>query len=301
MYAKYLACAGVAAAAMMLPAAAQADENDVLICSPASNPGALVTGTVDTITGAIVLPHRVFAETADVLAGVDDFRGDEGFFSVSDPGLLPPGYVPPPGNVDIRFDFRTLTISGQTANLWYWDPAAHPAVRFEPAAGGQRLSFRKSPTQFFTATVDGAAVDVAGFVIDRTSAGGALHKHLSIAVDDGDDDLGTPVRAGVYVAAYVLSHAGGASPLVIEVVNGGLGAAGESAVQQAVLFFERYLNPCVGDLNGNGAVDLGDLTTMLAHFGTATGALPGDGDLDGDGDVDLNDLAALLARFGAIC
>lgn len=59
--------------------------------------------------------------------------------------------------------------------------------------------------------------------------------------------------------------------------------------------------PCVGDLNGDGVIDLTDLATLLGHYGTPGGALPGDGDLDGDGDVDLGDLAALLARYGAAC
>jgi hypothetical protein len=55
----------------------------------------------------------------------------------------------------------------------------------------------------------------------------------------------------------------------------------------------------VGDLNGDGQVDLSDLGQLLAHYGTPSGALPEDGDLDGDGDVDLSDLGALLANYGA--
>jgi hypothetical protein len=55
----------------------------------------------------------------------------------------------------------------------------------------------------------------------------------------------------------------------------------------------------VGDLNGDGQVDLSDLAQLLAHYGTPSGALPEDGDLDGDGDVDLSDLAALLGHYGA--
>ncbi|MBI5866418.1 MAG: hypothetical protein HZB38_18260 [Planctomycetes bacterium] len=59
--------------------------------------------------------------------------------------------------------------------------------------------------------------------------------------------------------------------------------------------------PCPGDLNGDGVVDLADLTTLLSHFGTASGATAGDGDMDGDGDVDLADLTALLSQFGTTC
>jgi len=60
-----------------------------------------------------------------------------------------------------------------------------------------------------------------------------------------------------------------------------------------------WVTPMVpGDLDGNGAVDLSDLATLLAHYGLANGAAYGQGDIDGDGDVDLSDLAALLANYG---
>lgn len=57
---------------------------------------------------------------------------------------------------------------------------------------------------------------------------------------------------------------------------------------------------CVGDLNGDGVVDLTDLATLLTHFGSG-GALAADGDLDGDQDVDLTDLTQLLTAFGTTC
>ena len=59
--------------------------------------------------------------------------------------------------------------------------------------------------------------------------------------------------------------------------------------------------PCPGDLDGDGDVDLSDLAQLLAHYGTTSGAQYEDGDLDGDGDVDLSDLAALLANYGTAC
>ena len=58
---------------------------------------------------------------------------------------------------------------------------------------------------------------------------------------------------------------------------------------------------CIGDVNGDGVIDLADLATLLANFGATADATPADGDLDGDGDVDLADLAALLAVFGTTC
>jgi len=57
----------------------------------------------------------------------------------------------------------------------------------------------------------------------------------------------------------------------------------------------------IGDLDGDGDVDLADLAILLSHYGTTGGASYEDGDLDGDGDIDLTDLAMLLAVYGTTC
>ena len=59
--------------------------------------------------------------------------------------------------------------------------------------------------------------------------------------------------------------------------------------------------PCPGDLNGDRAVDLGDLSQLLSNYGVAGGATPAMGDLNGDGAVDLSDLAAILSLYGVVC
>lgn len=56
---------------------------------------------------------------------------------------------------------------------------------------------------------------------------------------------------------------------------------------------------CAGDLNGDLAVDVSDLSGLLANFGGAGGAAQGD--LTGDGRIAIEDLAILLANFGAGC
>lgn len=72
------------------------------------------------------------------------------------------------------------------------------------------------------------------------------------------------------------------------------GINGAKAPQLTIVLHETL----TGDLDGNGCVDIGDLATLLANFGTNSGATPEQGDTDGDGDVDLTDLAALLSNFG---
>jgi probable HAF family extracellular repeat protein len=51
---------------------------------------------------------------------------------------------------------------------------------------------------------------------------------------------------------------------------------------------------CPGELDGNGAVDAGDIAALLVQFGQAGGPA----DLDGSGTVDAGDVSALLTLFG---
>ena len=53
-----------------------------------------------------------------------------------------------------------------------------------------------------------------------------------------------------------------------------------------------------GDANGDGKVDVNDLTIVLSHFGQS-GQTWATGDFNGDGRVDVNDLTIVLSNFGA--
>ena len=54
-----------------------------------------------------------------------------------------------------------------------------------------------------------------------------------------------------------------------------------------------------GDANGDGRVDINDLTIVLSNFGK-TGCAWSQGSMDGDlaGRVDINDLTIVLSSFG---
>ncbi len=57
------------------------------------------------------------------------------------------------------------------------------------------------------------------------------------------------------------------------------------------------LTPAIpGDANGDGRVDINDLTIVLAHYGQ-TGQSWADGEFTGDGTVDINDLTIVLAHY----
>lgn len=57
----------------------------------------------------------------------------------------------------------------------------------------------------------------------------------------------------------------------------------------------EFASPLPGDLDGNGAVELFDLSTLLSDFGCTTNCPT---DLDGDRRTTLAELAILLANFG---
>ena len=61
------------------------------------------------------------------------------------------------------------------------------------------------------------------------------------------------------------------------------------------------IQPLVGDINGDGLVDLMDLAILLMSYGTCDGdpEYNPDADLDGSGCIGLEDLAMLLANYGA--
>lgn len=58
------------------------------------------------------------------------------------------------------------------------------------------------------------------------------------------------------------------------------------------------VSECLGDLNGNGAVDVSDVLLLLGAFGCAADC---DVNVDGSPGVDVNDFLALLAVFGLPC
>lgn len=102
------------------------------------------------------------------------------------------------------------------------------------------------------------------------------------------------LQSGTHAIRVEFFERGGGAGLIASIAGGGLA--------KQVIPSAMWLHAvCAGDLNEDGLVDLADLTTMLANFGTAGGATAAQGDMDGDGDVDLSDLTALLSIFGSLC
>ena len=65
----------------------------------------------------------------------------------------------------------------------------------------------------------------------------------------------------------------------------------------------EYILAALGDVDGNGHVDLSDLASLLATYGLSDGDENYNpaADFDNDDTITLSDLAALLARYGHTC
>ncbi len=109
-----------------------------------------------------------------------------------------------------------------------------------------------------------------------------------IALTAGPILTGDEVRVVALVPANTLD-------LVASV--GGTG----SDVPELFIDDEDVQPTCPGDLDGDGDVDITDLTILLGHFGAIGNVLASEGDLDFDGDVDIGDLSTMLANFGSVC
>lgn len=105
----------------------------------------------------------------------------------------------------------------------------------------------------------------------------------------------TPVTGGVAIPSQ---WAGTACKLEFLLDAGSVGPTVRVGIDDIAI---QEAAPCDGDVDSTGEVDLTDLATLLAHFGTPSGASRSDGDLDGDGDVDLTDISFLLGHYGEEC
>jgi hypothetical protein len=82
-------------------------------------------------------------------------------------------------------------------------------------------------------------------------------------------------------------------------VNYNTGASGTGSYRITLTGACPVSGACPADLDGDGFVDLGDLTILLSNFGGPGTA--SEGDLDGDGVVALSDLTLLLSAYGSTC
>ncbi len=73
---------------------------------------------------------------------------------------------------------------------------------------------------------------------------------------------------------------------------------GHANIESMIKIFSLVGCPeCEGDVNGDGAVDVNDISYVLLRLGDEGG----NGDANGDGAVDVNDISSVLFRLGDDC
>jgi hypothetical protein len=174
------------------------------------------------------------------------------------------------------------------------------------SASGTLLWTRQAGTPRFDGGY-GVAVDVADNVHITGSTGGGFG---GASAGGHDAFLATYDNLGALIwtrqegttttdAGFDLAVDGAGDAYITGFTNGSFGGPGAGGYD---VFLSKYgPSPCLANLDRGGAVDLSDLSILLAHFGTPSGATYADGDITGDGVVDLSDLMQLLAGFGTAC
>jgi hypothetical protein len=256
-----------------------------------------------TMTGAVATwPLAAPQETLEAVAATgfidafaDDFEADAGWTVASDAGLasgawergLPAGggdRGDPPadgdgsgacfltgnadGNSDVDGGATTLTSPPL-------DPGpGHPFVRY---------------LRWYS-NAEGDAPMQDTLAIELSGDGGATWAALE-TLGPGGPDVSGGWRAHRARAADTVALAG-ALRLRVTASDADPPSLVEAAIDGVRV--RSYTCGCAGDVDGNGAVDVGDLVALLLAWGSADPQA----DLDGSGAVDVGDLVALLLAWG---
>ena len=142
----------------------------------------------------------------------------------------------------------------------------------------------------------GAQPNTDTFVVQVSDDNGASWSTVEIVGPAGPE-----VSGGWYAVSYLLDSIAGFDPTAVMLVRFSTsdGATTGSVVEAAVdaVMLSRPdcedPNPCPGDLDGSGEVDVNDILAVIGAFGSGSG-----GDFDGDGDTDVDDILGVVSSFG---
>lgn len=238
------------------------------------------------------------------------------------PGFPPAGSAMPSANAS--FATSDLTITGPGTSV-----AARLNVQVDGIVGAFSERFANSSFVIHVSLSNlqfaGAAGVAWQFGNGSLSVNGLLEGHVTgtpfqavafgtVSTPEVTLPVGIPISLSVsttcvasaeplrhVVSAYAIGSSSVSLPVGIPVLDLPPGYTVDSVAGEIVgNLWVGDTYSCVGDLDGDGTVDLSDLSVLLSHFGDPQAAAF-DGDLDNDFDVDLSDLALMLARFGSSC
>jgi hypothetical protein len=162
---------------------------------------------------------------------------------------------------------------------------------YSPGSGTTILPF---PGAGYQQYVNPLAINNAGTVVGTISTEFASQRVFVYSATDGLIDLNDGALIAGMPAGYRLY-----APTDIN--NAGwIAGYGQTAANKITGFVLKVRGTTAGDVDGDGDVDLGDLSLLLVSFGLCSDD-PGfnaGADFDASGCVELSDLAVLLANFG---
>ena len=154
----------------------------------------------------------------------------------------------------------------------------------------------------FGITDSGDIVGADGFKSDKYSDGVAIpkgqHAYLAVA-----SSLPIPADLNMYIpstSGWVLEGANAVAQVNVPGHVGEDWIVGYGSLNGATQAFLLTPTPLysLGDANGDGRVDINDLTVVLANYASTTNVSWSTGDFNDDGRVDINDLTIVLANYG---
>ena len=154
----------------------------------------------------------------------------------------------------------------------------------------------------FGITDSGDIVGADGFNDDKYADGvaipGGQHAYLAVA-----GSLQIPVDLNMYIpstSGWVLEGANAVASVDVPGHVGEDWIVGYGRLNGETQAFLLTPTPLyhAGDANGDGRVNINDLTIVLANYGKTTGICWSTGDFNDDGKVDVNDLTIVLANYG---
>lgn len=243
------------------------------------------------------------------------------FFGLSDEKSLDISLAPNPdgggsGEILEDDDVDSLDVYPQDqepCEFWYFSPD-HEATGLSPAGGpldpgGIYLASGVGAVQvideFMLGISEGADIDAFEFAwVEATDipgtpfGGGGLALAVLFSVDDDDPTTVADESGGMNPRQIYVSWLTGFSiPFLEEALRDDIDALTNYCLELP----EPADEPCDGDANGDGVIDVNDISFVLFRLGDVAPPLPLPGDVNGDAIVDVNDISYVLFRLGNPC